>query len=747
MGLLIGFVVGVTICTLLGSLPDWRLLLCLGGASCCWRPAMGLQGVWWLLRGLLLGLAYAVWQAESRLANALPTSLEGEKRLLVGAVRDLPVKTQTGQRVLFEVEQPVSTDGRIPQRLQLTMDRKAGDWPAGSRWRVLVRLRGRHATANQYGQDTERWLWSQGIQASGRVLEPALRLADASDLRARLDRLRARLVQRIDQVLPGRREAALIKALTVGEQHAISRQDWQLFSRTGLTHLVSISGVHVSMLAMLAAWGARGMLRRVWPASPVRVGMALVGLLAAGSYSVLAGWAVPARRTFVMLAVAGVMLYWRRSGSPMQTWWLALALVLLLDPFAVYVPGLWLSFGLVAGLIMGGIGRCQPRHGWRAVLHAQWVASIISLLPLLGLFFSWPLISPLANLLAIPWISLLVSPLALLAMVLPLDGLLILTAGLARIFYWVIEHLAEFPAWRVSAVPWYLLLPGLLGAIWLIAPAGMHGRALAVLLLLPVLWPTVSRPKTGEFQAVVFDVGQGLAVLVRTRQHTLLYDTGAMAADRVLLPQLTGRGVRRLDMLMLSHHDADHDGAAADLVRAVPVSQLVVGQAASVSSFTRDFRLCRAGQRWQWDGVDFQILAPPAELLIIDKNAGSCVLRISQPQGALLLTGDIPVGVEADLVARHGKKLKSTVLLVPHHGSLSSSSLPFLRAVSPNLAIISAGYANRYGHPAALVLMNYQQVNSGLLRTDLHGEVELTFSAHLTVKAYRQHVVRHWRGH
>lgn len=521
---------------------------------------------------------------------------------------------------------------------------------------------------------------------------------------------------------------------------------WRLFAATGITHLVSISGLHVGLIAALASVCAGGWLRLRPPTRLTpRTCRVAVALVAAAGYALLAGWSVPTRRTLFLLAVGGGLLVWRRSLPPLQVWALALAAVLLFDPFAVFFPGLWLSFGLVAALMLPALGHCRPPGRWQALALAQWSATVWSL-PLLAWFFSaLPPVSPLANALAIPWVSLLLTPLALAGAVLPFDAPLRLAGWLAEGLFRGTALLAAVPVWIVPAPSLPVLGAALVGAAWLTLPAGVPGRTIGALLLAPLLWGNSGRPPPGEAQVTVIDVGQGLAVLVRTARHALLYDTGAPATGATVVRQLAGAGIRRLDLLVLSHHDADHDGAAALLLSAVPVTSLLAGQPGSIPAGAKG-GACAAGMHWRWDDVAFDMLAPLPEPGATGDNAASCVLRIAAAGGSLLLTGDIPRAVEERLVARWGSSLASTVLLVPHHGSRGSSSAALLRAVRPAHAVVSAGYRNRYRHPHPAVLADYRAQGIVLWRTDLDGAVELSVGRTVTLAGYRHAAARYWRS-
>jgi len=537
------------------------------------------------------------------------------------------------------------------------------------------------------------------------------------------------------------RTAGVLAALVVGDQAAIERDDWDLFRRTGIAHLVSISGVHVTMFAWLAgalgAWAWRRSPRlMLWRPAPV-AGRWL-GLALACAYALLAGWGVPAQRTVIMLAVAVLLrsLGWR------WPWLLVLAAaavaVTAIDPWALLQPGFWLSFAAVGLLMVSEPVRGADRvaGGARGLVHghlrAQAVATL-GLAPLsLVIFQQLSLVGLVANLFAIPLVTLLITPLALLGMALPV---LWTAAGWGvQALVWALGGLAQVPlaVWTAPAAPLWMGACGLLGALLAVLPAPWTLRALALPLVLPLLWPPLDRPAEGAFELLAADIGQGTAVLVRTRGHLLVYDTGPQysresdAGQRVLLPLLRHRGEARVDRLVLSHRDSDHVGGATSLLAGHPVaaihSSLDTGHPLLAAAVPHT--PCRAGQRWSWDGVQFDMLHPtPEDVAAARKpNALSCVLKVTDAQGrSLLLTGDIEAPQEAALLQRSGAMLASTWLMVPHHGSRTSSSAPFLDAVRPAQAIVQAGYRSRFGHPAPDVLARYTDRGIDVVRSDRCG--------------------------
>ena len=754
----------------LWSWGQWAWLA--GPALLLWPLAWACRGRGWRLAfGVLAALSLA-WsathlRAQLRWTEALPPALEGQDLALVGTVASLPQEGPQGTRFVFQVES-AQHQGQavvVPSRVALGWYRGFDDDTllggpsepvrAGQRWQLTARLKQPHGSLNPHGFDLELWLFEQGIRASGSVRsrpdDVARRLQDRAGFwveRARQD-WRDAIQARVNPPAV----AGVLAALAMGDQAAIERDDWDLFRITGVAHLMSISGLHITMLAWLAAW-AVGRLWRLHPrllmALPAPVAARWGGLLVALLYALLAGWGVPAQRTVWMIATVVVL---RQMGLrwPLLAVMLAVAVVVtLLDPWALLQPGFWLSFVAVSLLVVAEPVHAMVQRGsaWRnralqAVkdgLRSQLVATV-GLAPLSMIFFQQvSVVGLLANLAAIPLVTLVVTPLALLGVLLP--PLWDLAAWVVAALMAALKLLGSMPGatWSAAVAPPWAVACGLLAALMAVLPLPWRLRLLALPLMLPLLVPPVVRPAAGEFDVVAADVGQGTAVLVRTAGHLLVYDTGpqyspqADAGTRVLLPLLRARGEHRVDVLMLSHRDLDHVGGAAALLRSVPVlamsSSLEEGHPLTTTTSVPHQR-CLAGQRWVWDGVQFDVLHPvPADFVGTPRsNALSCVLRVSGSapgQPSLLLTGDIEAAQEAALVARAGSALRSDVLLVPHHGSRTSSTAVFLDAVAPQVAVVQAAYRSRYGHPASDVMARYEQRGVQVSRTDRCGAWLLT---------------------
>jgi len=738
-------------------------LLLLAAALALWRA--GFRGTVWLdaaavlLVGVLGGAGSTGLRAAWFAGQALDPALEGVTLVLSGRVAALPTRTPQGLRFEFEVER-AEHDGQevlVPPRVQLSWYHRpvharsgqvAADAPdspalpsvvAGDRWQLAVRLRRPHGNANPHGFDRERWLWEQGLGATGSVRAgprdpPPRRLA--STAWHPLERARQAVYEGISARVPDSRSAGVLSALVVGNQSAIEREDWDLFRITGVAHLMAISGLHVTMFAWLAValvgycW--RG-LARVWPAAllavpaPLAAGVGGIGL--ATVYALFSGWGVPSQRTVIMLAVVvGLRLHARRWPWPV-VWLTAMVVVLMLDPWALMHAGFWLSFVAVGILFASDPGRRLAGGGlqaqgaaarWRrtlawglGLLREQSVVTV-ALAPLtLMLFGQFSVVGLVANLAAIPWVTLVVTPLAMLGVLwAPLWDLAALAVQALGV---LLQLLASWPWSAVyrPITPWPMAVLAMVGGIVMVLRLPAVFRVAGLLLVWPVLWWTPDRPAPGHFELMAIDVGQGSAVLVRTASHNLLYDTGPRysvdsdAGDRVVVPLLHALGVR-LDKVVVSHSDIDHAGGMEAIRRAQPSAQWL-------SSFDDEpARRCTAGQRWEWDGVHFEMLHPQARHYgpdgkgVLSSNAMSCVLHVVAGEHSAWLAGDIDAAQEVRLALAR-PAMRATVLLAPHHGSLTSSSPVLLNTLQPAWIVVQAGHLNRFNHPSPRVLARYRQ--------------------------------------
>ena len=733
----------------------------------------------------LIGHGYAALRAEVRLADALQPAWEGEDVRVVGVVDDLPDVSERGTRYAFAVERVLTDGAQVPARISLVWPTswqggaRVDDVPAilaGERWRLVVRLKRPHGYANPGGFDLEAWLLERNLRATGyvRADDDNVRLdAMAGRPRDFVQALRERVRARIASALDAKPYAGVVAALSIGDQRSVPDAQWTVFNRTGVGHLVSISGLHVTALAALAGAFASALARRsvrlTDRLASRRVG-ALASVVAAGAYTLVAGAEIPALRTFTMVAVGAIGLALARSPGAWVVWLWALVAVLVLDPWAVLAPGFWLSYGAVAVLIAADAGRIRRAvrtrsqrllSALRDAARAQ-AAITVGLVPFtLALFGQMSLVSPIANAIAIPVVTLAVVPAAVAGILVPGEACFLIAHAVLEPLMALLETLAAWPgaAWAQHAPAPWTLGAATVGAAWLLAPRGIPGRAFGLAWLLPLALVRPPPPADGAFRLTVLDAGQGLAAVVRTHAHALVYDTGprwhesADAGSRIVAPYLSAAGIGRLDTLVVSHQDLDHAGGAASIVATVPVERLLTSlpddhPLIEGRAYARASR-CVAGERWRWDGVDFEVLHPIARDYDDPRtrtNDLSCVLSVSAGAARVLLTGDIEARSEARLVRTSPDALASDVLVVPHHGSRTSSTPAFVAAVAPRTVVYTPGYRNRFGHPRPEVVARYAGAGATGWRTDHDGAIIVEVDAAGTEAPVRERErsARYW---
>ncbi len=748
--------------TLVPLIAVWRIAAGAKGAS-----ARVLSGVAAALTFVVAGFFWAAALAHWKLSDQLGENWEGRDVEVSGVVADMPQDLRHGKRFALDIAQVFTLGAELPERVSVTWygtPDMAPEVRAGQVWRVTLRLHRPHGNSNPGGFDAEAWLLERGIRASGYIKnEPAPRLLSGMVWRGgyMVERLREIIRDELSAALGERRQAGVIIALAIGDQRAIPADQWQIFTRTGVSHLLSVSGLHITMLAGLVFVLAS----KLWRTSawlmlrlPAMRAATLAGFLAALTYALLSGFAVPAQRTVYMLAVVATALWFGWTTRPSAVLALAAALVVLVDPMAVISAGFWLSFGAVAIILLASGGRMQPAGWLIAWARTQWAVTLALIPFMLAMFQQISLVSPLANAFAIPLVSLVVVPLSIAGALVPWDAIAQLAHWVMSLCMWPLEKLAALPGavWQQHAPPLWAIPLAVAGAVWMLLPRGFPARWVGAGFLLPLFLSVPQRPASEEIWLSVLDVGQGLAAVVRTREHALVFDSGPGIAERIdagsriVVPYLRYVGVRQLDALVVSHGDLDHAGGALSIIEAVPVDRLHTSlpKHHPIRLAVAKADDCEDGQGWQWDGVRFEFLHPAVDSHAdpkIKDNDRSCVLRVAGKYGSVLLSADIERGSEQQLVSKRGASLKSDVLIAPHHGSRTSSTAEFLQSVAPGLIVIPVGHRNRFGHPHPLVSARYRALGSQVYRTDLGGAISVKIGASgIDVHSWRNEVRRYW---
>jgi competence protein ComEC len=712
--------------------PIGMYAICLGlGLLACVASCVRNRS-WWVIGLAVFAVAFGLTGARAALyqQGALSAELEGRELLVEGWVAGLPREGESGTQFewvtahAWHAGQPVD----VPHRVRLSW-RGDGltDLKPGQYWRLTVRLERPHGLANPGGFDAELWMWEQGFQASGSVrrgrdvAEPRLL---ESTWRYPVSQAREAMRSRLQAHTGGAEGTGIVLALSTGDQSLIPASQWEVFRLTGVIHLVVVSGMHVtffSWLAMLAVglvWRqAGGRFPGLLLTIPVPVAAGCGGVLLGLAYAVFSGWGVPAQRAVFMLSALVVLqLLGRRWPWPM-IWLGVMAFVVLIDPWAMMRPGFWLSFVAVAVLFAVGNPLHTWAQGWKESLHRMvrtQALVTVALAPLTLMWFGqFSVVGLIANLLAIPWVTLVLTPLALAGACLPWFWTLAVWASDAMLIG--LQWLAGWPMAAVyrPATPWPLAVVGVLGGLLLVSRLPWAYRGWGILLIWPVLAYTPPRPAQGDYEWLAADVGQGTAVIIRTRHHTLVYDSGPPmgsshnAAERVIIPLLRRQG-ESPDRVVISHRDADHSSGMEALAAAYPEADWRLSFVPP-GGWQAPALPCVAGDAWEWDGVPFRFLHPRPDDYgsRLSSNAMSCVLMVGHPDNALLLTGDITIDEENRLVLGD-PGLRARVLFAGHHGSKTSNGPLWLNTLQPRVVVVQSGHRNRYGHPAPEVVQRLQ---------------------------------------
>lgn len=732
--LLVAFTLGAAVLQLSPALPypvfGIIFLILAVVAMRCWPSAI-------IPAAFVIGAAFASLVADYHLSRRLPSNLSGQSGELSVMVTGLPERD--GKDWHFEAMVQSSNDFPMLQseKVKLAWYRSDAKLQTGDLWRFQVKLREPNGVQNPGGFDSEKQALQKHWMAQGYVKNKAAnneRIGTTVSIDGMRERLSAAMAYEL-----GMANARFVQSLAIGDTRQLSDEDWETLRRTGITHLIAISGFHVGIVALAASW-AMFVLYRLLPilglftARPIS--MAFASILAAWFYAVMAGFAVPTVRTALMISVflGSRMLF--RHVTVIQAVALSLAAIVVMDTLALLSPGFWLSFSGVILLILF-MPKTTRQGSLLPFFRAQWICTV-GLLPLtVSCFGQTTVIGPIANMLAIPWISLIVVPLSLIGCL--FIGSPAISGTFWQLSAYLMDLLFRSLQWA-GQLTWSsvnltepsiaMTLIAMLGVGLLLLPNSIPGKWFGGLLLLPMLWPNEELDQNGRFNIAMIDVGQGLSVLIRTKNHNLLYDAGAgkpgvySRGETVVSPALHASGVGHLDVAVISHGDNDHAGGFPALREHFTIGSIQASEGALQGEYLR----CKAGAEWVWDDVHFKYLWPESELEDSD-NDRSCVLQISAGNHSALLTGDISSNVESRLIENYGAALESDILLAPHHGSQSSSSSAFVDQVDPDVVLVSSGFQNRFRHPNPVVVLRYRNQGALLVNSADTGWSELSVTA------------------
>ena len=741
----LAFLVGIVYGQTWSHLPDplWTILL-LPMMLIAWK-----QPNLRLLCFGALGLGWTVWRANVILAQNLPRDLESRDLKLKGVVVHLPIKKVYGWQ--FDFMPNPTSEWPNPGLVQLNWYSESGNsLLPGQHWQLTVRLKPIYSLFNPGGFDYSSWLFQQHISATGYVSSRSQPQLLQRPTLLNIDYWRYQLAKAIQQQLHHSSTQGIIIGLAMGERQWITPSQEMVFTRTGTAHLVAISGLHIGLVAWLT-WEITQRLWRylgkptLWLPAPRFA--AIWSLLAAGCYALLAGFTVPTQRALIMLVVAMSGIFFARRVQPSAILAFSLFGVLLWDPFAVLSLGFWLSFGAVTVIVYVSTNRRDLRNSvllrWGlGSCRSQIAVSLFMAIIFLTQFGYISSSSLVANSIAIPWFSLVIVPLTLLGAV--LVGLLPTISGgilqLADYFMDALWHSLEWLAnphwmWYQAVPPWWTIISAIVGMLVLLLPRGFPAKWIGIIWLLPLFLTRVPYPRLGEVWFTLLDVGQGLAAVIRTQNYTLVYDTGAKWNDNsdigqtVVVPFLRTQGIHEIDKLLISHGDNDHIGGAQSLLKNLPITEIITSVPEKfIKTKTNSVRLCQAGQYWRWDAVEFKILHPPVHYLAHSNNR-SCVLKIITAGGSLLLPGDIEAAAESNLLNYAYSDLAADILIVPHHGSQTSSTAAFIQAVKPKIALFSVAYKNRFRLPKPAIVQRYHRYGIKTWTTAQVGAIQFRLSA------------------
>ncbi|QRN41668.1 MAG: DNA internalization-related competence protein ComEC/Rec2 [Neisseriaceae bacterium] len=708
------------------------------------------QSFRWLLF-ILLGFFYALFRIEVNLQSRVN---DGDS-LLVGVPLSIEVISIPEKNTNYRQFYAKVLDQDKPYDKLLVKDFTRQDWPLGSRWHIEAKIHSSIGRVNLVGFNNEVWSLANGIDGYANIQKVKEKLPDPffdnAWLQHGVNRIRLIGLKRIENYYPQYPNgSALVASLSLGYRNYLSDDNWDDFKSLGLSHLISISGLHVGIVAFLCSLLILLIIRLLifsrnyhfLPSNPLRW-ITVLSFFGAFFYALLSGFSVSAQRSITMLGIIAYCIVSRRYFSAWQIWWLALTAVLFFDPMSVLSIGFWLSFLLVASLLLVSYSSYTKKYQTylRHFLKAEYATTMASIIPVMVFFNTVPIYSFLINLVAIPWFSFVLTPLSLVSILLPFEFFLQMTITLSEYTMQLLHFLSAYMSViTIPKLPIALIILGSIAIFLLIIPRGLNLRLWACIILLGIFTFQPRKILPNEVEITVFDVGQGLSLLIQTREHQLLYDTGERYMYQDLVRNLYAKSINKLDFLILSHHDSDHDGAWRDLSHSLLIKSIFAGQPENYrDSGVAQIAFCKASYAWDWDGVHFEFLTPYTQQDKVSKNDRSCVLRVVTNNQAILITADLTYKGEKALISQYGDNLYSSVLVLGHHGSETSNSELLLDTVEPKFAIVSSGYRNRFNHPHPRVMKILENKNIPVYRTDRQGAIKILLSDRILVEPVRKY--------
>lgn len=744
----LAFLLGIIALQFFSKLPNlyWAIIILFSLTFIKWLPKYIR-----LITPFFLGFAWCLWFAHSHLAWELPSEAEGKTISVTGQIVSIPITSSSRTTFLFDIKK---------SKIKLSWQDPNLKLNVGDEWHLVVRLKKIHGTLNPGGSDYEAYAIQQNIRATGYVINHAEnKLINSHWYHRPLDRMRQYLYEKINSDLQTSNTSPWISALAIGERANIASENWDVLRNTGTNHLMAIAGLHIGLMAGFIysityfCWRRSPQLMLKIPAQHAA---ATASLIIAIIYSALAGFSLPTQRACIMLAIFIITSLSQRNQLAWHGWCGGILCVLLLNPLSVLNESFWLSFVSVALIIFGVSGRLAPAGIWWKWGRIQWILSI-GLVPLsIALFQECSLISFFANSIAIPWVGFLVMPLTFSGCLMlffseKIAGILLLLAdkllGVLWKFLTVLSNLS-WGTWYHAAPNHWVVLLGFIGILLILSPAGFPGKTFGLIWLLPLIVFKTATPKFSEMSFTLLDVGQGLSAVLQTQNHILVFDTGAKWNDNfdmgasVVIPFLRTLNIKKIDMLVVSHKDNDHIGGASVILKNMPVISV---KTSVPQLFTvKNVSYCLRGEKWTWDGVDFQFIYPLPDKLQLNNNS-SCVLKVTNGKKTILLTGDIEKQAEEDLVLLEENNLAADIIIAPHHGSKTSGMNQFIESVHPKVVLFPIGYRNRYHFPHPTVIKKYQQQGALMFDTAKSGAIHFMVSDTISnAELYRLNNLHYW---